>query len=159
MKKILFRRGFTLIELLVVIAIIGILTAIVTANFSTAKSKTRDAKKVSDLAQIQLTLEKVFDRCGKYPPKAGAGGIDETIILCSSNNENYTVDTFISKVPTNYGIPYDYQVNGAQTDYILRATLENSNAVLTDSYKNLTPVSTELNMSCSGALEYCVVPK
>jgi general secretion pathway protein G len=67
MKKILFKNGFTLIELLVVLAIIAILTAIVTTNFTTSKSKARDAKRVSDIAQIQLALEMVFDKCNAYP--------------------------------------------------------------------------------------------
>ena len=40
------RGGFTLVELLVVIAIISILTAIVTANFTQAKARSRDAKRI-----------------------------------------------------------------------------------------------------------------
>lgn len=60
-------RGFTLIELLVVIAIIGILSSVVLASLNTAREKSRDAARVSDVRQIQLALELFFDSNGEYP--------------------------------------------------------------------------------------------
>ena len=53
--------GFTLIELLVVIAIIGVLASIVLASLNTARRKSRDARRISDIKQIQLALELFFD--------------------------------------------------------------------------------------------------
>lgn len=47
-------RAFTLIELLVVVAIIGILLAVVTVSSSSARSKSRDDKRIADLAQVEL---------------------------------------------------------------------------------------------------------
>ncbi len=61
------KKGFTLIELLVVIAIIGILSSVVLASLSTARQKSRDAKRVSDVGQIQLALELFFDASQSYP--------------------------------------------------------------------------------------------
>ncbi len=61
------RKGFTLIELLVVIAIIGILSSVVLASLSTAREKSRDGKRVSDIGQIQLALELYFDTYQSYP--------------------------------------------------------------------------------------------
>ncbi len=61
------KKGFTLIELLVVIAIIGILSSVVLASLSTARQKSRDAKRISDVGQIQLALELFFDAQQSYP--------------------------------------------------------------------------------------------
>ncbi len=61
------KKGFTLIELLVVIAIIGILSSVVLASLSTARQKSRDGKRVSDVGQIQLALELYFDAYQSYP--------------------------------------------------------------------------------------------
>ena len=61
------RRGFTLIELLVVIAIIGILASIVLASLDSARKKGRDARRISDVKQIQLALELFYDSNGMFP--------------------------------------------------------------------------------------------
>lgn len=61
--------GFTLIELLVVIAIIGVLASIVLASLNSARRKSRDARRITDLKQIQLALELYFDaQSSAYPP-------------------------------------------------------------------------------------------
>lgn len=62
-------KGFTLIELLVVIAIIGILASIVLASLGTAKSHSRDARRLSDIKSIQLALSLYYDANGGYPTK------------------------------------------------------------------------------------------
>lgn len=61
------RGGFTLIELLVVIAIIGLLGSIVLASLNSARAKSRDAKRRSDLAQLRIALELYYSNHGNYP--------------------------------------------------------------------------------------------
>jgi len=59
--------GFTLIELLVVIAVIGILSSVVLASLNSARTKGRDARRKSDMKQVQLALEMYFDDNSAYP--------------------------------------------------------------------------------------------
>jgi len=60
-------KGFTLIELLVVIAIIGILSSIVLASLDSARVKSRDVYRKSELKQLQTALEMYFGSNNAYP--------------------------------------------------------------------------------------------
>lgn len=72
------KKGFTLIELLVVIAIIGLLSTLAVVALGSARQKARDAKRVSDLKQVQTALELYYTDKNAYP--AGAG-----VVLGSAN--------------------------------------------------------------------------
>ncbi|MBU6431462.1 type II secretion system GspH family protein [Patescibacteria group bacterium] len=76
-------RGFTLIELLVVIAIIGILSSVVLASLNTARTKARDAKRISEVRQIQTALALYYDKYGQYP---GSGECGATVPNSSWSN-------------------------------------------------------------------------
>ena len=67
MNKLKNNRGFTLIELLVVIAIIGLVASVVLASLNSARKKSRDARRVSDLKEIKLALSIFFDDNQRYP--------------------------------------------------------------------------------------------
>src|SRR5574344_86535 len=67
MKKSLKPQGFTLIELLVVIVIIGILATLATVALSSARGKARDARRISDIKQMQTALELYFNDNQGYP--------------------------------------------------------------------------------------------
>jgi prepilin-type N-terminal cleavage/methylation domain-containing protein len=147
-------KGFTLIELLVCVAIIAILTAIVTSNFSQARAKSRDAKRISDIAQLQLALEGFVDRCSAYPAS----------LATTANNGcpgSETLGTFISQIPTSPSPgSYAYYVKNDGSDYMLKTTLETSSSVLNDTYTSSTSGFTPSVTACSiTAKEYCVVPR
>lgn len=74
MKKHKITRGFTLIELLVVIAIIGLLSTLAVVSLNNARQKSRDAKRVSDIKQVQTALELYYADQNGYPVKGNPGG-------------------------------------------------------------------------------------
>lgn len=61
------KSGFTLIELLVVIAIIGLLSTLSILALNTARARARDAKRISDVKQIQTALEMYYNDTSDYP--------------------------------------------------------------------------------------------
>ncbi|MFA7244911.1 MAG: prepilin-type N-terminal cleavage/methylation domain-containing protein [Candidatus Magasanikbacteria bacterium] len=61
------KKGFTLIELLVVIAIIGVLSTLAVVALGSARQKANDAKRLSDVKQIQTALELFYTDQNSYP--------------------------------------------------------------------------------------------
>ena len=66
--------GFTLIELLVVIAIIGLISTIAVVALNDARLKSRDAKRLADMKQIQTALALYYDDNGEYPEENSGNG-------------------------------------------------------------------------------------
>lgn len=84
------QKGFTLIELLVVIAIIGLLSTLAVVALNNARQKSRDAKRVSDVKQIQTALELYYNDANTYPAAVTPGS---TI--------TYDSTTYMQVVPSN----------------------------------------------------------
>ncbi|MDD4412254.1 MAG: type II secretion system protein [Patescibacteria group bacterium] len=113
------QTGFTLIELLVVIVIVGILATLTTVALSTARVKARDAKRISDIKQMQTALELYYNEENTYPPTS-ALDVGKALVGAQSGK------TFMGKIPAgpNTGETYTYaQINGG-TSYTLGYTLE-----------------------------------
>ncbi len=67
------RGGFTIIELLVVIAILAVLFSAVIAILSGARTKSRDARRETDIKTIQNALELYLTNARVYPATGGGG--------------------------------------------------------------------------------------
>lgn len=67
------KQGFTLIELLVVIAIIGLLSTLSIVALNQARARSRDARRIADVKQIQTALEMYYNDMGNYPASLTAG--------------------------------------------------------------------------------------
>ncbi len=83
-------RGFTLIELLVVIGIIGILASITIAGLNTARSKARDARRISELRNIGIALENYASaHNGMYPynDADGSNAIESSLGYDTGSND------------------------------------------------------------------------
>ncbi|KKW10791.1 MAG: hypothetical protein UY50_C0026G0018 [Parcubacteria group bacterium GW2011_GWA2_49_9] len=116
------KAGFTLIELLVVIAIIGILSSVVLASLNSARTKTRDTKRVADIKQLQIALELYYDANSEYP-----GAL--TALVGSSGGASLSVlpvDPRGTGNETNVANGYKYAINSdtTPTAYHLGAVLE-----------------------------------
>lgn len=154
-------RGFTLIELLVVIAIIGILSSVVLASLNTARKKGRDARRISDMKQIQLALELYYDSSsnGSYPVGSHVG--DEAGAL------DELAPDFISVLPLDPGsTDYEYQAldgsddecgSGSCGSYVLKAVLENTGGALGNDIDG-TVGGIECGPNNSTDTYYCVRP-
>lgn len=94
------KKGFTLIELLVVIAIIGILSSVVLASLNSARTKSRDTKRVADLKQLQVAYEMYFDSCRQYPPTQ-TGNVLPPLTTNTGCPSGTTLASFISAVPAD----------------------------------------------------------
>ena len=66
-KNNIFQKGFTLIELLVVVAIIALLSSVALIGMQNARQKTRNVKRIQDLAQMASGLELYFSYYKGYP--------------------------------------------------------------------------------------------
>jgi general secretion pathway protein G len=119
MKK---QRGFTLIELLVVIAIIGLLSTLAVVALNNARTKSRDARRVSDIKQMQTALELFFNDNGGYPTQEGNLGATYTVLCtdgwqataagCTATNNT----TYMAQVPTN-PTPDDNSTDSVEYSY------------------------------------------
>lgn len=143
------QKGFTLIELLVVIAIIGILSSVVLASLNSARSKGRDATRVTDIKQLQLAFELYFDSCGAYP---------STVVTTTANGcpSGTTLGTFISTIPTDptTRAAYGYTSASPYSTYVLGATLENTGS---PAVANDIDTGTAGSISCTDP-GFCVRP-
>ena len=130
------KKGFTLIELLVVIAIIGILSSVVLASLSTARQKSRDSKRISDIGQVQLALELYFDANQSYPPAPSSPYGLPSVIVTNGYIPKLPVSPTGAAAYQYYGLSgANSNVNdtaGTSVSYVLAAQLERSdNTALT----------------------------
>ena len=116
------KRGFTLVELLVVIAIIGLLASVILASLNSARVKSRDARRIADLKQLQNALELYAnDNGGTYPDSASEADVSSVL--------SALVPNYISVLPNDPlpgAQPYRYKSDAASVSsmYCLGAKTE-----------------------------------
>src|SRR5580658_7377218 len=96
------RKGFTLIEILIVVAIIAILASIVLVGLGPTQQSGRDARRLSDLHEIQNGLELYYNKCGFYPGPANCtGGPDDTVDFSTMAANVVASNLGISTIPVD----------------------------------------------------------
>jgi len=138
------KKGFTLIELLVVIAIIGLLSTLAVVALQNARQKSRDAKRVGDIKQVQTALDLYFADANSYPDAADKVlGVDYKA-LCASGflaDASCGAETaYMAQIPQNpspNGTAYTY--TGSGSDYTISFTLEGATGGLPAGAHTATP--------------------
>ena len=139
------RQGFTLIEILIVVAIIGILASVVLVGLGPLQRQGRDARRISDLKQIQTGLELYFNKVGNYP--AGDFAAMKSLVEGASIGVN--------QVPNDPANTKTYYYGTDGTEYVLGATLDDKeNPVLTNGSK--FPEVDTYSVLCGTPEVYCI---
>ena len=134
-------KGFTLIELLVVIAIIGLLSTLAVVALNSARQRSRDAKRVSDIRQIQTALELAFSETNNYPTESATvlGASTDDVLCNNGGSATFQGDTtgcstiYMGLVPTNptpNGAAYTYDSATGSGTYWITFSLEGATGQL-----------------------------
>lgn len=118
------KKGFTLIELLIVVAIIGLLATLAIISLTSAQSKARDTKRISDIKSLQSAVEMYYNDNNAYP-------VPTTWALLESglaNQLNGALPAPPGGGVTNDSYTYGWVAGG--TGYCLATTLEKDNQIL-----------------------------
>jgi general secretion pathway protein G len=135
------QQGFTLIELLVVIAIIGLLSTLSVLALNAARARARDAKRISDVQQLQTALEMYYNDMNDYPHSLASG----TIVAGTNTymkiipTPPQPVDGTLCSAATSYVYSYSGASGGTATytiNYCLGATV---NGVTGNQQQTATP--------------------
>jgi len=139
-------KGFTLVELLVVIAIIGVLSTLAVVSLNNARQKSRDAKRVSDVKQVQTALELYFADSNSYPAGSALtlGGATAQALSGAgfSATGSATGTTYMGQVPSNPspgGASYSYTQTSSGVSYQIVFTLEGQTGGLSTGQHTATP--------------------
>ncbi|MBT3413276.1 MAG: prepilin-type N-terminal cleavage/methylation domain-containing protein [Candidatus Jacksonbacteria bacterium] len=144
-------KGFTLIELLVVIAIIGLLSTLAVVSLNTARERSRDSKRITDIKAIQTGMEFFLNDNQGYPRSDGSGAIYGTGTGTGGADEfdKTAFNVFLSNWPVA-PTPEDGSCTSGENSYVYTSLLSGGG----DCDSTSSPTDTTLCASYS--LTFCL---
>ncbi|NQV90016.1 type II secretion system protein [Candidatus Uhrbacteria bacterium] len=152
------QKGFTLVELLVVIAIIALVGVMAAVAVNSARSKQRDATRLSNVRLLQSALEDYFNETNAYPvgELLPLGDVSQSTCLGS---DGFAVDcsvaesVFLRVVPETYEDGLDGIVTCGEPSrraFCYTALQEGESYVIHFELENgLTPVGLQAGVNCA----------
>lgn len=124
------KTGFTLMELLVAVAIIGVLSGVVLQSLKSARTKSRDAQRLTEIDQINKALE-LSATGGNYAFPSTEGdwlclglGADSAPTCGGAADAGHLVNTTIQNNLAGKIIPRDPKfLNGVGTAYLYNSNV------------------------------------
>jgi len=155
-RRIGYKKGFTLVEVLVAVGIISLLSGVVYMSFEGAREKSRDARRIADIGQLQVVLRLYIEEYGKDIDCATGVKIDgetsvETLPSSGSCPDGAQILTFVETFMG--GVPHDPKGPGDDDYYYYYDPAHNCAA--TGQQPLLYAVNMETNES--NAAEVCEV--
>ena len=144
---LLNRQGMSKIEILVIAFIVGLLGIMAVLAISSARTGARDAVRLSDVRQIQTSLELYFNDANAYPssleplalgtPSTACINQDGFSATCVQSNESVYMNVVgappaagLKGLVTCSGIQNAYCYTGQDGAYRIEFELENRNPLL-----------------------------
>jgi prepilin-type N-terminal cleavage/methylation domain-containing protein len=131
--KLKNESGFSLLELLIVLAIVGIMASVAIYALGVSRSKTRDAKRVSDISVLRSALSQSWLQKATYPVSQGVD-----LGRPGQNSDGLTTEGFVGldgggavilpRVPVGPKTNEYYFYKGTATGYSLKFTTERETA-------------------------------
>lgn len=138
MKYFKKQNGFSLLELLIVILVIVALATISAVAVNSQRAKARDAKRISDIRQIQTALEFYKSDEGEYPVVTQPIVLGKQIMkLCGKTEGGFVsadkackeATTYMASIPSDPLAGRDYIYLGNAENYDLKFTTERASIV------------------------------
>ncbi len=138
MTKKKFKQAFTLIELIVVIVILAILWTIAYIYMSNYSTDSRDTVRITDLKNIQKTLDIYFAKESQYPEPSDTINITyswatvwlQWVFWNKTRKDLWIISTIpLDPITRN---PYSYSITNQKMEYQLWAALEWDNPAKSD---------------------------
>jgi len=130
---------------LVVIAIIGLLSTLAVIAISSARTKARDSKRLSDVKQVQTALELYYTDNNKYPVHTDGVALGAATQACLENTEsgwsaNCDANAYMGLVPSDPKSDGAYIYSSSDgSSYRIQTVLEGEMGGLTKGVIEATP--------------------